>query len=49
MADDGDEMPAHLYAQHAEAAFNIVERHPLEDAGKHFAVRLGDKGRCGHS
>ena len=37
--DDGDEVavPARLYPEHGEAALGIVERHPLDDAGEHFA------------
>jgi hypothetical protein len=47
VANDGDEvaMPTRLYAQHAEAVLGIVERHPLDSAGEHFAVRLGCGGR----
>jgi len=40
VADDGDEVavPARLHPQHGEAALGIVERHPLDDAGEHFAI-----------
>ncbi len=36
VADDGDEvaLPARLQAQHAEAVFLVVERHPLDEPGQ---------------
>ena len=42
VTDDGDEvaMPARLHP-HGEAALRIVERHPLDDAGEHFAIGPG--------
>ena len=49
VADNGDQVSvaARLHPQHGEAALGIVERHPLDDAGEHFAIGPG-RLRFGH-
>jgi hypothetical protein len=50
VTNDGNEitMRTRLYAQHAKAALAIVERHPLDGAGEHLAVRHGGRQQRGH-
>jgi hypothetical protein len=49
MADDGNQVPvaARLDAQNAEPVLGIVERHPLDHAGKRLAVGSGTLGGHG--
>jgi hypothetical protein len=50
VTNDGNEITRRTrrYAQYAKAALAIVERHPLDGAGEHLAVRHGGRQQRGH-